>query len=296
MDENSEKCIEEQLKLIEDISEIIKTQISDIDNAGRSIILLDAVEDLKRANILNTKRLYLEFFNDIVNFLLSKLREERKENFRFLLLNIRTLLDIYGQLLYLCNQDENKQASICMANLLFTLANTVGKPEEKDSEAQKQAYEGVRESYNKNYRYYKPFLDREGINIPEDMELFSRRKLEKKLKLNFPPLSQILKKEIIETSSPETIKFFPKISHRIYNTYKFTSNYIHGNVLAKSMHGNEKLWIIAEVQMLSSLVVDLINTKILKGSRKAELIGWLEKLSQKRPEFVNFWQERNRNT
>jgi len=296
MDKNSEECIEEQLKLIEDISEIIKAQISDIDNTGRSVILPDAVENLKRVNILHIKRLYLEFFNDIVNFLLGRLKEEREENFRFLLLNIRTLLDIYGQLLYLCNQDENKQASICMTNSLFTLANTIGKPEEGDSEAQKQAYEGVRESYNRNYRYYKPFLDREGIDIPEDMESFSRIRLEKELKLNFPPLSQILKKEIIETSSPETIRFFPKSSHRIYNTYKHISNYIHGNVLAKGIHGNEKLWIIYETQILSNLLVDLINTKILKGGRKTELIEWMEKLSQKRPEFVNFWQERNRNT
>ena len=121
MDKGAERCIEEQIKLIEDISEIIKAQITDINSVGKGIILSDAVEDLKRAVILNTKRSYLEFFNDIVIFLSEKLREEKEENFRFFLPSIRTLLDIYSQLLYLCSINENRQASVCMANSLFTL-------------------------------------------------------------------------------------------------------------------------------------------------------------------------------
>jgi len=292
MNKSSEKCIEEQIKLIEDISEIIKVQISDINNIGRGVILSDEIEDLKRASILDTKRRYLEFFNDIVIFLLGKLRKEKEENFRFLLPNIRTLLDIYGQLLYLCNENENRQASICMANSLFTLANTVESPDEKSSKEEKQAYEGIKEIYNKSYGEWKPFFDRENIDIPEDMKLFFGRKL-KRLGLKFPPLPEMLKKENIKASSPETIKIFPKIAEKVYN--RFTSNYVHGNPLAKNIHGNERLWIIAKVQSLSSLVVDLINTKVLRDSRKIELIKWIKELSQKKPEFVNFWRERNRN-
>jgi len=283
MDKSSEGCIEEQIKLIEDISEIIRVQVSDIDNIGRGVVLSDTIEDLKRAVILNAKRSYLEFFNDIVIFLSNKLREEKEENFRFLLPNIRTLLDIYGRLLYLCSEDENKQTSICMANSLFTLADTVDNSDE-----------GIEESYNKGYKDFKPFFDREDINIPKDIKLFSKGKLEK-LELNFPPLLQILKKEIIETSSPETMKIFPRIAKEVYKTYKFISNYIHGNILFKNKHKNQKLWIISKVQILSSLIVDLVNTKVLRDSRKAELMKWAEELSQKRARFVNFWRGRNRN-
>jgi len=292
MDKNSKECIEEQIKLIEDISKIIKAQIADIDSIGKGVVLSDAIEDLKRAGILNTKRRYLEFFNDIVGFLVDKLRKEKDENFRFLLPSIRTLLDIYGQLLYLCNKGENKQASICVANSLFTLVNTIESPDEKSSKEEKQAYEGIKEAYNKSYRDWKPFFDRENIDIPEDMELFSRRKLEG-LGLNFPPLPQMLKKETIKASSPETIKIFSKTTEKVYNTYRFTSNYVHGNVLAKNIHGNERLWIIAKVQILSNLIVDLVNTKVLGDSRKKELVEWMNKLSQKRQAFVNFWRERN---
>ena len=293
MIKDSKKCIEEQIKLIEDISEIIKTQIADIDSIGKGIVLPDEIEDLKRAGILVAKRRYLDFFNNIVSFLVEKLREEKEENFRFFLPNIRTLLDIYGQLLYLCNEDENKQASIYAANSLFTLVNTVEKPDEKSNEEEKQAYEKIKEVYNEGYRDWKLFFDRENIDIPEDMELFSRRKLNE-LGLNFPPLPQMLKKEIIKDSSPETIKTFPKTTKKVYNTYRFTSNYVHGNVLAKNIHGNEKLWIITKVQILSNLIVDLVNTKVLGGSRKKELVKWMQELSQRRPGFVNFWRERNR--
>lgn len=294
MDKNHRKCLNRQIRLIEDISNIINIQISDIDSIGRSVVLPDATEDLKQAGILNTKRRYLEFFNDIVIFLIYRLKKEKEGNFRFLLPNIRTLLDIYGQLLYLCNEDENRQASICAANSLFTLANTVEKPDENSSEEVKQAYEKIKEVYDKGYNDWKPFFDREAIDVPENIELFSKGKL-RELGLNFPPLPQMLKKENIRNCSPETIKVFPRAVKNISNTYRFLCNYVHGNTLSKGVHGNEKLWIIAKVQILSSLIVDLVNIKILGGSRKKELIKWMNELSQKRQEFVNFWRERNRN-
>jgi len=287
--------IKEQIELIEEIFNIIQKQISDIEAMGKGIVLPDEIEDLKRTKVLQTKYSYLKTFNEIVQFLLGELKKEESGRFKFYLPNIRTLLEVYARLIYLCSKDENQQMAMCAANLLFTLAHTIQEPGRDAAERVKVSYEGVRESYKENYLYFKPFLDRENIDIPRDIKDFSGNRL-KNLGLDFPPVDKMLNKELIEHYCPETTRAYPKIAETIYSTYRFTSNYIHGNVLTLGTHGKEKLWIIAKTQILSNLIVDLVNTKVTNNSRKTELIKWMREVNVKKPRFVEFWLKDNINS
>jgi len=287
--------IKEQLKLIERISGLLDELIADIDYIGENKVLPDEIEETKRATILQNKRSYLIFFNEVIKFLLSKLKTEPDKNFRFYLSNIRTLLEIYAQLLYLSSQDENKQATICIANQLFTLSKTAKESKRGRNKKEKEAYEGIKELYNKIYLNDKLFLDKEKIDIPADMERFTRRRLIE-LKLNFPPTNQMLKKECIIDFSPETVKVFPGILETIYSTYRYFSDYVHGNIFfGYTIHGKEKFWVIANIQILSSLIIELINAKVLNNKRETEFRNWLKELDKKRHNFTRFWQEYNKN-
>lgn len=102
----------------------------------------------------------------------------------------------------------------------------------------------------------------------------------------------MLKKEWVIESSPQINKIHPNIADSSYGIYRGLSNYIHGNFLNKEHHGNEKMWVLSEIILLSILISELISVKILDGGKRNEITDCVIVLSKKSNEFLQMWKNR----
>jgi len=287
MKKTEEEIISSEILLVKQIKGIIKSEISAIDDKGNSKKQTekDPVEELVRVTSLVTAKNYLFFYNKIVNFLYSKLEDNSPdEDFFFYIPLLRTLIEIYAYLLFFCFQDKNKQAAISIATALNTIAKL-------DTEEVSQK---IMESYTKYYSSYKDLIDKKKISIPTDPALNSNRWL-KESGYGFPPVEQMLKEEWINESSPQISYAKGGVAEDIYKVYRGLSNYVHGNILSKDHHGNEKIWIIAQTMALSFRVTELINVKMLDNSKKKEIGSCLAEFTRSSASFKDMWQKRKTN-
>jgi hypothetical protein len=252
-----------------------------METIGRGIVLPDEIEDLKRSTLLLAKTSYVRFFSEILGFLIEKIESESDKYCRFYLSEIRTLIEIYAFLLFLSYQDENRQMAIRAANLLLTFSNSM-----KDSTIQHPNASAV---YQQSYALYKPFLDRENIKLPNLPNDLSKAKLAA-LGLKIPPVEQMLKKDWIMESAAETIKVFPTVADQLYTTFRFVSNYLHGNDMTNIFNGHERFWLISKSQILSSILIELNNRKITNHSRRFEFDSWLKSVQAEAASFSMFWR------
>lgn len=281
-----EEIIDESIIEIKQILGIIKSEISMIDDKGHSEKQTRAnpIDEETRATILFTQRSYLDFYRKIVDFIYGKLSEKDPDkDFFFYIPQIRTLIEIYSYLLYLCFQDEKRQMELIISKTLYTLSKS-------DSSFKTRE---IREQYALYYQSIKPFMDREKLIFPENSSDFSHRWL-KNSGYDYPPVDQMLKTEWIKKSSPQ-ISCVINLEVNPYYIYKHFSNYVHGNVLVKEDNGNEKFWIISEIIILSGLIAELANTKILNASKKREISEWIKRVSKNEPKFLEIWNLQREN-
>lgn len=283
---SEEEIINESIAEIKQALGIIKSEITAIDEKGNSKkqTLLDPTDELARCSVLFTQRSYLDFFRKIVNFIYEKLEKETPEkDFFFHIPHMRTLIEIYSYLLYLCFQSEKRQMELIISKNFYTLAkvdSSFPTPE-------------IQQEYAKTYEYYKSYIDREKLIFPKNATDFSKKWLEKSGYDN-PSVEQMLKTEWIKISAPQICKISPKKADKnsYYNIYKHFSNYVHGNVLHKEDYGNEKLWIISETLNLCVVMIELINTQILGNSRRKEILEWIKRVAKNSPNFLKLWSLR----
>jgi hypothetical protein len=121
LNKSEDDILAEQCNLIEAVLSIIKTQIANINDEGNGNPLKEEAEELRRAELLTTKRRGLEFFYQISCFLLKKVKTEAREDLMFYLPNVRTLLDIYAKHLYLANHSLDEQMINCIYERLYFL-------------------------------------------------------------------------------------------------------------------------------------------------------------------------------
>lgn len=277
----SEKSIlKTQVDLLKEISSIISNEILDLDKLAENTPLRPE-ESLREGILLFTKKRYLESFNDIVNFLIEKLENEPKKNFKFFLSNVRTLIDIYSRLLYLCYKGEDEQARICLGQYLYIFA--------RNSTHEKNSIALVRE-YGKTVEFYRILLDHLKLSIPSDPSFFNKEFM-KKNKMIFPGVEKRLNEFNIVTSCSETLKVFPSASKKQHRFHDYFSDYVHGHPLMKREEGNERMWVISKVLIVSSQLAELISFKILKRLENEEIQGWLKKVESNRKSFTTYWSE-----
>lgn len=281
-----EEIINESIAEIKQILGIIKSEIDMIDDKGRSNkqTRINPTDEEIRVAILLTQRSYLDFYRKIVNFIYNKLSEKAPDkDFFFYIPQIRTLIEIYSYLLYLCFQGEKRQMEVIISKTLYTLFNLDSSFKTKE----------IQEQYALYYQSFRSFIIREKLTFPENSSDFSGKWL-KKSGYDYPPVDQMLKTEWIKESSPQC-SFCPKnIEVNPYYIYKHFSNYVHGNVLSKEDYGNEKFWIISELIMLSGMIAELVNTKILDNSKRKEIFEWIKRISKNNPKFVEIWSLRRK--
>ena len=271
-----------QLDLIHEAVKIIDSEINDIDLIGHSAPLPNPIEELKRSTLFVYKKRYLEFYRNITRYLEKQLREG-EDNAPFCIPNLRTLVEIYAILLYFETKNTDEQMLFCIARTLYTHAAIARSSGNVDI----GNYEYV---YKQTFENWRPFIKLKGILIPQDMRQFTHKKL-KELKLD-PSVADMLLERYVRMHGPETIKIFPGKTDDPYRTYTYYSYYVHGNALFKDVYGNEFLWLIAEIIMISSLLIELVNLQIINGSRSEEFRYWLKKVSDSRRPFGNFWRDR----
>jgi hypothetical protein len=107
-----------------------------------------------------------------------------------------------------------------------------------------------------------------------------------------PSLEQMLKEDWIKTSSPQMSTANPNITKTTYKIYRHLSNYVHGNILNKEYHGNEKMWIISETILLSTRIAELVSVKVLGGSKRKEIADCIKEVAKNADDFKKMWLAR----
>ena len=272
-----EEIINESITEIKQILGIIKSEISMIDDKGSSEKQkrINPMDEEVRVIILFTQRSYLDFYRKITDFIYNKLSENApNKDFFFYIPQLRTLIEIYSHLLYLCFQNEKRQMELIISKTLHTLSKSDFSFKTKE----------IQEQYALYHQIIKPFADREKLIFPKNSSDFSHKWL-KNSGYDYPPVDQMLKTEWIKKSS----SFVINVKVNQYHMYKHFSNYVHGNVLSKEYYGNERFWIISETIILSRLIAELVNTKILNNSKKKEISKWIKRISENEPKFLEIW-------
>ncbi len=264
--------LSEQFELISEALVIIKKQMDDIDLIGNNIKEKDLANELMWAELLITKKNSLDFFYQVADFLLRKVKTEKKEDLKFYLPSVRTLFDIYVKLLYLANHSLDEQMLNCVYERLYYLKKRL-----------------ARQEFEKQYLNYKPYLDDRGYSIP-DYDTFSQKKVRGYL---FPKVKQIIEnRTYLDKFKPVGFNQEIDVADKFYLIYGSFSEYSHGNILNKYSFGNEGFWIVRNILFILLLTTYLIDCDILKKKNTDDINDWIIKFTSKEKKFALFYDKK----
>ncbi len=276
------ETINKVISIIEKASEIISLQLGDIEDMGRNFSSIDENEANKNALIIVTKRNSLKLFKDILDFLIYRLKHEKEEFFIFYLPQVRVLIEIYSYLQYLNNEHEEDQLILILTNNLFTLSSSIRGSQED--------YSDIQVMYTEQKNTFQYWLNKYQIDIPDQVEKLSQKKM-KKQNLLIVPVEQRLKVAEIIKDCPLSTDVWKNLPNSVYEFYRKFSMYVHGNSLI-TQGGNENLWIISECLIYSSLVIELVNSRITQNSRMDKHKELIFTVKKELPDFINLWMKR----
>ncbi|MEA2007364.1 MAG: hypothetical protein U9O20_04380 [Patescibacteria group bacterium] len=287
-----DQTIDKQVELIKKIIIIGKKLPSNIDRIG-NIPVASGVHNIRRTIFFNIQKFYAEIFFSHASFLLEKIREEKKENFIFFVPNLRTLLEVYANLLHFLNQSDDKKAELGESIVLCQLSkNICAIPSDKKSK-----HLELKKQYSTHLDILKSFSDNWKLFV-DPQKLPNKKKL-RKMELINPEVYTIFKKNnYFENCSEYTNKVFDgKITRdSLYNFYNNLSDYVHGSFLSYSKTSkstiNEQYWLIGKVQLFSMLIIELINKKVIHNARQAELENWVKEFQEQITDFKYYWQNK----
>jgi len=274
--------IKNQINIIEDLISLGRKQVSIIDGKGKNPLYISRAQQV--ATILSVENIYTEVFWNIIDFLKNKLESEKDEYFSYYYPLTRTLTEIYVELVYFVQQDDNKKYAISVTQYLFQLSKRYIDTSKQNSNELKTLYS----SYYKNFKA-------KSLKLPQNIQDFSKGYLNKS-GFNFPKIEQIIKNYIdLKNIAPITKTIFPALTKKkIYNLhYRIQSDYLHGQIYSlikidKSQ--NEKFWIIAQCQVISFLFLELVDRKILNEETKNQFNEIINKFKKDNSDFVKLWK------
>ncbi len=273
--------IEEQINIIKEGIFLIDTQIKQIDHKGNTEVSSSELEEEIITLILFTKREYLDFFRKIVTFLNEKIENEKDENFIFYMPNLRSLIEIYAHLFHLSFETQERRATLILSKILFTFAEMIRKGKKKNDPMESE--------YMSQYKHFEKIISEYSIPIPTNPNLFSKKYLATN-NLAYPSVADMLDSDDnFKSVSTETCKIFP-LNTSSYEIYSHLSNYVHANTLHKASHGNEKFWVISEVVIYISMILELVDKKILNEVSSLEIKKWLERVKVNQNQLTRIWK------
>jgi hypothetical protein len=231
--------------------------------------------------------LYLKNFWGHYEFLSEKLETEKEEDFHFFIPLLRTLLEMYGELLYFLNQDEKTQIGIFAGHYLLDKSNYYRFLESKSPE--------IKAEYERFLNLFKPILAAENISFPEDINQFTKAFL-RKSGFEFADFDTILQPKYLGAVSDETFSCWEKDNpcnfyDKYYRTY---SSYTHRGFTnqATATTGTEKFWITQFLYLIAQLIIELCDKKVFDLTYKAQYDELREKIKRDHTEMAKLWNTR----
>lgn len=268
---NEDIVFKRQAHALRSVAALLQNRVELIDNLGRSLNKNEPIDEQRQIALLIFKSRSLKFYADVLLFLAEKL-ENNKENFFFLLSNLRTLLDIYARFLHLVNIDKDKDlgALKCIAYQAISY-----KPFAPDQ------YQIVLDSY-------KDFIEQTKFLFPETSNDFDFDWIRTN-GLNFPNKKKVLTEENMKNHSTFAVEVFPKHTGS-YDTYAAISEFLHGNpyYYYGGSH-NERFWTAAMAVMNSALLIELVDQYTLGKRQPRDFRLWLNEVDKAKPEFQALW-------
>lgn len=271
--------VEEMIGIIKSGITLLRETVDDLKRMRSISIGGPGLDNFKRDTMWLCNIRYLELFIDTNRFLSHRLEkdDEPRELMKFYLNQLRTVLDIYAHMVFLSSLDVNRQVALCAGKILETLCQV---PSSRDNLAV---------TYEEHFRLYEPFYVEQGLTIPSSIHNFSKRVLRDQ-DLLYPSVETMLHKNLVVPNSPLTTKAFPTLTSDIYNrAYRWPSNYIHGNLLTLEAFGNERFWILGRLPTFQSLMLELVNIKMLGDGREAKILEWFETYMANCRDFGDVW-------
>lgn len=280
-----DNAIKEHVEFIGKLIDIGEKQLSAPIDEPRELTIVE--RRIFDANF-TTKKLYVENFWRRVSFLAEKMATERDEVCCYYFPLTRTLTEIYAELVYLLEQDYDKQCGICVAQHLFTLSKQYRYPESgPKNNSLKELYEDYYEDH-----------EADKLGLPHSIEAFSKKCLEKS-EFAFPKIEDIIKNHLgLQSLAPITKELYPALTNELiyYSNYRIQSNFLHGNIYAElkteDKPENERYWVIAQTEILGFLFVELVDKKILSGETETELRQSIEEFKRIFSGLVDSWSKR----
>ncbi|MES2023854.1 MAG: hypothetical protein V4439_04165 [Patescibacteria group bacterium] len=229
--------------------------------------------------------LYLKNFWQQYEFLIKKVEaEEDLKNFQFYIPLTRILLENYGELLYLVNQDEKTQLGIFIGKYLLYFSDMFRFVAIESTE--------LKDEYDRFLKLMGGVLSSEDISFPSDINSFSNGFLERN-GFSFPRFEQIFNQPYFTIQSSKTLALWKKDSpSTFYNKYyRSHSNYTHPS-FTNQMSGatnNEVFWIVQFMYIMAQLMVELCNTKVFVGEFQSEYEKLVAEVKISYPILQSMW-------
>jgi hypothetical protein len=215
-----------------------------------------AITDQAKAAQADAVSLYIDNFWTHYKFLVEKLTTEKDENFHFFIPLLRTLIELYAELLYFLHQDDKTKIGLFAGQVLLSNSDhyryvAIG-------------FQGIKDEYERFLSLYKNLFDNLKIVFPADINIFSKKSLQAS-GFDFPNFDTILKPKYLLVVSDDTFSHWPKDSaDNFYDKYYRTfSYYTHRGLTnqATSGTGNEKYWLAQFLFIIGQLMIELCNKK-----------------------------------
>ena len=242
-----------------------------------------SVEDKKKSLRTEGCMLYLKNFWSQYNFLLEKLENEKTENIHYYISFLRTLTDLYGELLFFLNEPINIYPGIFVGNYLLHYADNyrylVQTPE-------------FEQEYERFWLLAKDVLDSEGIILPEKITDLSHKFL-KRNGYTFPSYVDIFAKDYFAEVSKETFSHWSKDSaasfyDKYYRTY---SSYTHRGFTNQTgaVVGTETFWVTQFMFLIALLMMELTNLKFFDNAYRTEYENFVKNAKPALDEMNKKW-------
>jgi hypothetical protein len=271
-----EKVLKTQAELIVQSADMLTSRLALIETQAR--------EDERDTTaiisvfVIGSIKLYI----DLLKFLVEKIsNNEDDRNYYFLLPNARTLIDLYSRLLnlYDCHADDSKRALHCLTFQLLTYHKGLG---------------GIK--YEELLEINKEFLKSVNVEFPQK-DIFSKNWVKDNKLPQFLPVADIFNEDRVKRNAPKTLGIFPiKVFYGIYANFSELTHanpYFYGS---DSSLRTEKFWIISEAIIMTSMLIELVDKKILGKVDAKDHKVWLKDVDSKRTEMTKVWINSKRPT
>ncbi len=249
-----------------------------------------SLEDKKKTLRIEGVYLYFKNFWGLYEFLCKKIEVEDSKDIHFYIPFLRTLTELYGETMYLLNQDTRTTIGLFVGNALFEYSGNYISIFKSDI---------LEKEYNRYHLLVKDVLDSENIKFPDRIEDLTKEYLGNK-GFNFPKYGKIFTKSYFSDNSKETFSTWPKdTSSNFYEKYyKVHSSYTHRRFMNQTsvQIGTEIFWIGQFMFIIAQLILELSNLKIFDHLYRSDYEVFLTKIGEAEKNMNIAWKNKPRQT